>query len=156
MFEQDRRWVWHRQEARANNRWATRKIYSRQFRRITWHLSLRRGKLDLKTGEFLFISLPVSWKSLGTVSTGPSFVTLIQHAWRFSLGDGCAFGCKPLCGLLWEFWWWYWSCHGRWFGRCRIGTSEPLLARTNSCSFWQIAVQIPMSWLARTCLWSLV
>ena len=56
-----------------------RKIYSRQFGRITWHLSPRRGEPDLKTGESLFISLLVSWKSLGTLSAGPSFVTLIQH-----------------------------------------------------------------------------
>ena len=31
---------------------------------------------------------------------GPSFVTLIQHVRQLSPGDGCAFGCKPLYGLL--------------------------------------------------------
>ena len=98
--EQGRRWVRRRQEARANSRWATRKIDCKQIRRITWHLSPRRGEPDLKTGESLFISLPVSWKSLGTLSVGPSFVTLIQHVRHFSPGDGCAFGCKPLYGLL--------------------------------------------------------
>ena len=41
-----------------------------------------------------------SWKSLGTLSTGPSFVTLTQHVRQLSPGDGCAFGCKPLYGLL--------------------------------------------------------
>ena len=47
------------QEARGNSRWATRKIYNRQFGRIMWHLLPRRGEPDLKTGESLFISLPV-------------------------------------------------------------------------------------------------
>ena len=100
MFEQGRRWVWRHQQVRANSKWATSKIYSKQFGRITWQLSPRRGEPDLKTGESLFISLPVPWKGLGTLSAGPSFVTLIQHVRHFSPGDGCAFGCKPLYGLL--------------------------------------------------------
>ena len=87
--EQGRRWVRRRQEAWANSRWATRKIDCKQIRRITWHLSPRRGEPDLKTGESLFISLPVSWKSLGTLSASPNFVTLIQHVRQLSPGDGC-------------------------------------------------------------------
>ena len=41
-----------------------------------------------------------SRKHLGTLSVGPSFVTLIQHVRQLSPRDGCAFGCTPLYGLL--------------------------------------------------------
>ena len=83
-------------KAWANSRWATRKIDCKQIRRITWQLSPRRGEPDLKTGESLFISLPVPWKGLGTLSAGPSFVTLIQHVRHFSLGDGCSFWLQAI------------------------------------------------------------
>ena len=63
--EQGRRWVRRHHEAWANSRWATRKIDCKQIRRITWHLLPRRGEPDLKTGESLFISLPVLSEASG-------------------------------------------------------------------------------------------
>ena len=71
---------------RANSRWATRKIYSRQFGRITWHLSPQRGEPDLKLVSLFSFHCLFSWKSLGTLSANPSFVTLTQHVRQFSLG----------------------------------------------------------------------
>ena len=35
--------------------------------------------------------------------------------------------------------------HGRWTGRHRTGTSEPVLARTSSCGQGQIISKVPMS-----------
>ena len=49
-----------------------------------------------------------------------------------------------------------WGCHWHWLGKCRTGTNEPTLARTSCCSIGRIAVQVPMSWLARICMWSFV
>ena len=71
--EQGRRWVRRRHEAWANSRWATRKIDCKQIRRITWHLSPRRGEPDLKTGESLFISLPVLSEASGNSFRGSQF-----------------------------------------------------------------------------------
>ena len=86
--EQGRRWVRRRQEAWANSRWATRKMYSRQFGRITWHLSPRRGEPDLKTGESLFISLPVLLEESGNSFRRSQFChvdtacsTLLSRGW---------------------------------------------------------------------------
>ena len=98
--EQGRRWVRRRQEAWPNSRWATRNIDRGQIQRITWCLSPQRRGPDRKTGESLFILLPISWKSLGTHTASPNFFMLIQHSGQFSPMDGCAFGCKPLYGLL--------------------------------------------------------
>ena len=71
--EQGRRWVRRCHEAWANSKWATRKIDCKQIRRITWHLSPRRGEPDLKTGESLFISLPVLSEASGHSFHGSQF-----------------------------------------------------------------------------------
>ena len=98
--EQGRRWVRRRQEAWANSKWATRMIdagSSEESRGTCCREEANQIWKLVSPFHFTACSLGRVWELFPQVPVLSRWYSMFDN---FSPGDGCAFGCTPLYGLL--------------------------------------------------------